>query len=136
MNRDGKLPILDTKMWVERTGGGGEEQIRYELYEKPMVSRLVTMERSSLPQKTKLTVLSQEIVRWKRNTFRGENREEGDKRMSRFMVKLRASGYNRGQRWEILKSGSRKFKKMVEDEKRGIRRVNRPRWEGGEQTLC
>ena len=47
------------------------------------------------------------------------------------MVKLRASGYNRNQRWEILKSGSRKFSRMLEDEDMGIRRVNRPRWEGG-----
>ena len=51
--------------------------------------------------------------------------------MTRFMVKLKASGYTRGQRWEILKAGTRKFNKMVEEEKRGIRRINRPRWEGG-----
>ena len=51
--------------------------------------------------------------------------------MTRFMVKLRASGYNRNQRWEILKAGSRKYKRMVEDEDKGVRRVNRPRWEGG-----
>ena len=51
--------------------------------------------------------------------------------MTKFMVKLRASGYNRNQRWEILKSGSRKFSRMLDDEDKGIRRVNRPRWEGG-----
>ena len=44
-NKDGKLPILDTKMWVE-TDEDGTEQIRYELYEKPMVSRIMTMKRS------------------------------------------------------------------------------------------
>ena len=107
------------------------EQIRYELFEKPMVSRLVTMERSSIPIKTKITVLAQEVVRWKKNSYRGESRVEGDSRMTKFMVKLRASGYNRNQRWEILKAGSRKYNKMVEDEEKGIRRINRPRWEGG-----
>ena len=56
-----------------------------------MVSRMVTTERSSLPMKTKLTVLSQEIVRWKRNTQRVEGRRRGDERMSKFMAKLRAS---------------------------------------------
>ena len=94
-----------------------------------MVSRLVTMERSSLPLKTKITVLAQEIVRWKKKHL--QRRIEGDKRMTKFMVKLRASGYNRGQRWEILKAGSRKYKKMVEDEDKGVRRINIPRWEGG-----
>ena len=126
-------------MWVEQEkieGGVGNregmvEQIKFELYEKPMVSRLVTMERSSLPLKTKLTVLAQEIVRWRRNCSRGEERGKVEERMTRFMVKLKASGYSRGQRWEILKAGTRKFNKMLEDEKKGIRRVNRPRWEGG-----
>ena len=47
------------------------------------------------------------------------------------MVKLRAIGYSRGQRWEILKVGGRNYSKVVEDVKRGVRRVNRPRWEGG-----
>ena len=97
-NPDGKLPVLDKKMWVERGEEDSIEQIRYELYEKPMVSRLVTMERSSLPIKTKITVLSQEIVRWKRNTWRGEKREKGEERMSVFMTKLKASGYDRKQR--------------------------------------
>ena len=51
--------------------------------------------------------------------------------MSVLMTKLRDSGYSRQQRWEILKSGTRKFTRMVEQEKGGVRRVNRPRWEGG-----
>ena len=86
-NSDGKLPILDTKMWVERVGEGETQQIMYELYEKPMVSRLVTMERSSLPIKTKITVLSQEVVRWMRNSHQGEGKGKRDIRMTKFMVK-------------------------------------------------
>ena len=95
-----------------------------------MVSRLVTMESSSLPTKTKITVLAQEVVRWRRNTDRKEKIEEKDKRMTKFMVKLKASGYDRNQRWEILKSRTRIYNRMVEEEKKGTRRVNRPRWEG------
>ena len=53
--------------------------------------------------------------------------------MTKFMVKLKAIGYNRNQRWEILKSGSRRYNRMVEEEKKGIRRVNRPRWEKGDK---
>ena len=76
--------------------------------------------------------LSQEIDRWMRNTRRGECKQKGEERMSVFMTKLRASGYDRRQRWEILKSGSRKFKRMVDQERGGVRRVNRPRWKGEE----
>ena len=69
-HEDKKLPVLDTKVWVEKTGD--KEEIRHELYEKPMVSRLVTMEQSSLPTKVKMQVLAQEVVRWRRNTYVGE----------------------------------------------------------------
>ena len=78
-----------------------------------------------------MTVLAQLVVRWLRNTHRGESDVKREERMSKFMTKLKASGYTRSQRWEILKSGTRRYRRMVEDEKNGIRRVNRPRWEGG-----
>ena len=51
--------------------------------------------------------------------------------MSRLMIKLKMSGYSKENRWEILKSGTRKYNKMVQDEKDGKRSLNRPRWEGG-----
>ena len=70
-----------------------------------------------------------------KNTYRGEDIKKGEERMTKLMMKLRASGYTRSQRWEILKSGSRRYKRMAEDEDRGVRRINRPRWEGGRERF-
>ena len=96
-----KLPMLDVQMWME------DKKIRYKFYEKPMVSKLVIMERSALPAKVKMQVLAQEIVRRRRNTWRGEKKEEVDIEMTKFMVRLKLSVYSRETRWEILKSGTR-----------------------------
>ena len=73
----------------------------------------------------------QEIVRRRRNTHPGEKQREMEKEMNIFMMKLKMSGYTRDHRWEILKSGTRKYNRMVQDEADGKRRVNRPKWEGG-----
>ena len=69
---DGTLPMLDVRMWVERDSETGEQEIKYKFYEKEMVSRLVLMERSALPIKTKIQIMVQEIVRRSRNTHRKE----------------------------------------------------------------
>jgi len=117
------------KLLPELKNGGGSE-IKYRFYEKTMVSKIVLMERSSLPIKTKIQILVQEIVRRRRNTYPGEETEVVEEILGRFMMKLKMSGYSRHHRWEILKSGTRKFKRMLQDEREGKRRLNRPRWEG------
>ena len=95
---DGMLPMLDVKMWVGESKSGGKE-IKYRFYEKPMVSKIVLMERSSLPIKTKIQILVQEVVRRKRNTHPGERKEEVEEIMSRFMMKLKMSGYSKENRF-------------------------------------
>ena len=112
-------------MWVE------DNKILYQFYEKPMVSKLVIMEQSALSTKVKIQVLAQEVVRRRRNTHMGEKREKVDEIMTRFMMKLKYSGYNRETRWEILKSGTRRYNRLVKEEREGKRTLNRPRWEGG-----
>ena len=54
---DLKLPTLDLKIWVEK------EKILYEHYEKPMKTNLVLEQKSALSENTKVSSLSQEVVR-------------------------------------------------------------------------
>ena len=70
---DKKLPVLDLKMWVEdRVGEGGEEylEVRHEFYEKEMVAPSLISRDSALPTKVKVTTLTQEIIRIRKNTSR------------------------------------------------------------------
>ena len=58
---DGKVPMLDVKMWIEEKGG--RLQIIYEHYEKEMATKAVIHATSAIPRKTKRTVLTQEAFR-------------------------------------------------------------------------
>ena len=61
----------------------------------------------------------QEVVRRRRNTHGEEKREQIESDMTKFMTKLKLSGYGRETRWEILKSGTKRYNRMLEEEKRG-----------------
>ena len=61
---DGKLPSLDTNIWVSRG-----MTILYEFFEKSMASNLMVEARSALSKDVKLATLSEEIARRLRNTL-------------------------------------------------------------------
>ena len=102
------------------------QQIATEFYEKPMVGELMMMEKSGMPRKMKVASLTQEVIRRNRNQT-GEAPEELRKgHLSRFMLKLRLSGYCEKERLTILLAGQKGYQKMVDREKKGARPVNRP----------
>ena len=61
LNNDGRMPLLNTKVWVE------EGLLLYENYRKPMANPLMMLEMSAMPANMKRTVLTQEVVRIRRN---------------------------------------------------------------------
>ena len=70
MHQDGKLPILDIKVWVE------EGRIRHRFYRKEVASDRVIMERSAVSTRTKRDTLFQEGLRRHRNMDGGSTEEE------------------------------------------------------------
>ena len=61
---EGKMPVLDTKMYVEGNA------IRYEFYEKPCASGLVIPANSAHSKQMKLSVMVEEGMRRPRNNSR------------------------------------------------------------------
>jgi len=57
-NSDGKVAMLDLKMWIMEVDG--VKRLVHEHYEKDMASKMVVHARSSLSEKTKMTILRQE----------------------------------------------------------------------------
>ena len=55
--KDGKLPTLDTKIWVEAG------KILFQFYQKPMASNLVIQADSALSSSVKIASLKEEVVR-------------------------------------------------------------------------
>ena len=145
-----KLPTLDFELWMkeeEVTMSSKTEEpldqpedvqtdkvkvklVKYNFFEKSMGSKVTMLETSASSWQSKVSSLTQEVTRRLINTSE-DLVDEKIKAIDNFCNKLKMSGYTRQQRWEILKSGTRKYNKMVREEKIGKRRVNRPSWEGG-----
>ena len=62
---DGKLPIVDLKVWINKSEG--EVSIRHQFYKKPMASRLTIMAHSAYPTSPKRAALVEEAMRRMRN---------------------------------------------------------------------
>ena len=62
----GKIPVLDFQVWTEKgtdEDGDMKTNVMLEFYEKTMSSKFVIMEESALPNRMKITTLSQEVIR-------------------------------------------------------------------------
>ena len=117
---------LVVKEFTKLMDKGFYTQLATEFYEKPMLGDMVMMERLAMPKKIKMASLSQEVVRRDRNQTGAAPDELRAKHLTKFMFKLKISGYGVGDRLQILLSGQRKYARMVQTEKEGGRPVNRP----------
>ena len=120
-NPNGKMPLLDTQVWVEGN------KLMHENYRKPMANPLTRLAMSAMPSKMKRTVLTQEVVRIRRNISLELPWETTAKHLNNFSARMRASGYGEKYRLEVIKSGVEGFEKMVMEEKNGGRPINQRR---------
>ena len=60
-HEDGKMPILDLKIWIEKHET--HAMIMHEFYSKEVSSKNVINVKSAIPWSTKRTVLTQEALR-------------------------------------------------------------------------
>ena len=120
-NPNGKMPLLDTQVWVEGN------KLMHENYRKPMANPLTMLAMSAMPSKMKRTVLTQEVVRIRRNISLELPWETTAKHLNNFSARMKASGYGEKYRLEVIKSGVESFEKMVMEEKNGGRPINQGR---------
>ena len=105
----GRLPVLDFQVWKEvdmEPNGKEVTVIKFEFYEKEMVSRFVMLADGALPDRMKTTVLAQEALRRERNTSKNVDKESRVRIRNKFLMKLRLSGYTARQRMNIVLSGA------------------------------
>ena len=123
-NNDRRMPLLNTKVWVE------DGVLLYENYRKPMANPLMMLEMSAMPASMKRTVLTQEVIRIRRNISKKLPWETTVKHLNDFSERMKLSGYNEDYRYQVIKSGVEGFDKMLEEEQNGGRPINRPKsWE-------
>jgi hypothetical protein len=86
--QDGKLPSLDTKIWVLNSW-----TILFEFVEKIMASNLMVEAGSALSQEVKLATLSEEVTRRMRNTSLEVNHSSRMEILEKACTKMKTSGH-------------------------------------------
>ena len=119
---DGKMPILDMKVWME------EGFIMYQHYQKPMASKMVLHAASAQSTQCKDSVHTQEILRRLLNSStRLCWKEAVAPVISEYMGRLMVAGYSQAFRKKILEKALRIYDQMGRDEAEGIRPIYRPK---------
>ena len=104
---DGKLPMLDIKLWKGESTNG-ELKILYEHYMKDVSSRHVINYLSAHPEEMKMNVLVNEALRILRNCSEHLPDEVKTKHLQYLVNRMQFSGYPHVYRYEVI---SRTFKK-------------------------
>ena len=111
---DNKVPILDLKVWIGdiKTENGIERKILHEHYLKKVSSKLVMDATSALNMKTKRTILTQQCLKVILNCSPYLEWNIVAIHLTLFMLRLQASGYEKGMRFQILKSATDAYQKI------------------------
>ena len=131
-NVSGRVPMLDFCLWKERVQDEKDpmrwnETVRYSFYEKDIANPRVLDRQTAMPHKMLMATLTQEGVRRLMNMSRDLPTEEKNKVLTKFMNKLKDSGYSQAIRYEILKAAVLTYRKKEKAEAWGIRPIHRPR---------
>ena len=69
-HEDKKMPLLDVKVWMMERNDRNKKVIMYEHYRKEMASRMKIHQRSAIPYRDKMNILTQEVIRTLKNCSR------------------------------------------------------------------
>ena len=102
-HQDGKLPILDLKVWVSEDKSGNQ-RLRWQYYRKPMANWLLLPAESAMSLVTKRTTLTQYGLRILRNTSLEISWDVKAEMLSEFCERMKDSGYNQKFRAQVIDS--------------------------------
>ena len=120
----GRLPTLDMEIWVEK------RRIMYKFWEKPMATKSVIHRESVLSENSKISSLSQEIMRRMKNTSEDVHMKERIEVVDQYCRKLLSSGYANDQIDRIVTAGLRGYERALSKHRRGIKKLHTGAAEG------
>ena len=119
-----RLPTLGFEIWSEKNG------LRHSFFEKPMRSQILTMERSSQSERSKFSILVNELNRRFEMLDEDISIEEKKGIINHFSQQLVNSGYSKDKIREIICSG---LKGVMRKEMK--RKERNSRYRGAHETL-
>ena len=128
--RNERLPTLDFSMWLDQCENG-MQSIKYTFYEKEINTKFCIMEKSAVAEKSKISSLTQEVIRRMVNTCGDMEQGERNAILESFIEKLKVSGYKKAQIKEIITCGLKGYQTKIERADREGRALHR----GAAQTI-
>ena len=117
---DNKLPVLDFKCWMEGEmhimKGSTEiktKRILYTYFEKKMSSKYSILKTSALPEKTKVSSLSNDLVRRMKNVSELLDDKTRTEVVNDYSRRLLRSGYGKEQVKQIVVAGLSGYERIV-----------------------
>ena len=111
LNADGKMPVLDLKMWMDDKDG--VKVVKYSFYEKPMAAKVTVLKESALSWRVKKMALSGEVCRRYLNCSQDMVEEgEAEIHVDWLCWKMFKSGCSRVERDNIVCEGRARYSKV------------------------
>ena len=115
---DGRLPTLDTNLWISNCC------VMYKYFEKPMSTKKVIMRSSALSENTKISSLSQDMVRRMKTTSEKLDMKEKVGVIDNYAKKLVNSGYTGAQATKIITAGLKGYESALKREREGKAKIH------------
>ena len=97
----------------------------YDFCKKPMARNITILERSAMPNRSKVATFTSEIIRRLKCTSTNVSKEGFETILIEYMDNLTAMGYSEKWRAEVLLAAMRGYCKMLMREEKGICPRNR-----------
>ena len=114
-NKNGRLPVLDLEMWIEKVNIDNENkhQILHSHYMKPISSKHVKNKTSALTLQSKMNILVADLLRIMRNISPSCNKTERTIHNQHFLHRMQYSGYNMNDRISVYRRAMKKYEKII-----------------------
>ena len=125
---DGRMPILDLKVWIGKGNNSNRQEkdvILHEFYYKEVATKAVTHARSAMPSNMKRTTMTQELLRIMLRCSPELKREVVIHHLDNCMLRMQYSGYSQRFRTTTLKSAIKAYKEIKRKDKAGIQPMYR-----------
>ena len=123
---NGRLPTLDVELWMEEVTGQRRKKINYSFFEEKLKTPYCVMRLSAMPASSKISILSQDLVRRMMNCSETVPQSERNGIVNLYIDRLVTSGYDKNQVREIIESGLLGYEKKLERARKAKIPLHRP----------
>ena len=120
----GSLPTLDFSCYMEGS------KVRYTFFQKSMAKKTLIHRKSALGENTKISSLTQNIIRRMKNIGEEVEMKERIRVVDEFTDQMLFSGYSAEQTRRIIIAGLKGYENLLKKAERGQTRIHRPAADG------